>query len=167
MKVNNLKTGQLCYSNPSCVCFHLNCYKKNIKTPVSGLDIRQWQMGLEKRCILFLLEAFYCFIANKMEYQKMEFNRRLLLTSRVNFSDRLIIGHLGWISKRNLHHMLEICTLRPSFLHKCSLIWHHAFGLCTQLVTFFPVLGALYVSCRRPNCYEIPPWSQSILSSKF
>jgi hypothetical protein len=33
---------------------------------------------------------------------------------------------------------LEICALRPSFLHKFTLIWHHAFVTCAQLIAFFP-----------------------------
>jgi hypothetical protein len=40
--------------------------------------------------------------------------------------------------------MLEICTLRPSFLHKFTLIWHHAFAPSAQLATFLPDLDALY-----------------------
>jgi hypothetical protein len=43
---------------------------------------------------------------------------------------------------------IEICALRPSFLHTFALIWHHAFVPCTQLI-------ALYALRRAPNFYEI------------
>jgi hypothetical protein len=45
-------------------------------------------------------------------------------------------AYQGWISYSNLRPILEICALRPSFLHKFTLIWHHVFGPCAPLIAF-------------------------------
>jgi hypothetical protein len=51
--------------------------------------------------------------------------------------------------------MLRFCALHPSFLHKFTLIWHHAFAPCTQLIAFFQDLGALCALRRAPKFDEI------------
>jgi hypothetical protein len=51
------------------------------------------------------------------------------------------VAYLGWVSKNNLRTMLEICALRPSFLHKFTQIWHHALSPCAQLIAFSPRFG--------------------------
>jgi hypothetical protein len=51
--------------------------------------------------------------------------------------------------------MLEICTLRLSFLPKFNLVWHHEFESCAPLIAFLPDLGALYTLRRAPKFYEI------------
>jgi hypothetical protein len=48
---------------------------------------------------------------------------------------------LGWISYSNLCHTREICALCPSVLHKFTLIWHHEYGPCAQLIAFSPRFG--------------------------
>jgi hypothetical protein len=35
--------------------------------------------------------------------------------------------------------ILEICALRQSFFQKFTLIWHHAFASCAQLIAFSPI----------------------------
>jgi hypothetical protein len=38
----------------------------------------------------------------------------------------------------NLRPLLEIYPLRQSLLHTFTLIWHHAFAPCAQLIAFPP-----------------------------
>jgi hypothetical protein len=47
--------------------------------------------------------------------------------------------------------MLEIWALRPSFLNKFTLVWHHAFAPCAQLFKFSPRFWV------RPALYALRP----------
>jgi hypothetical protein len=47
--------------------------------------------------------------------------------------------------------MLEICILRPTFLHKFTLIWYHVFAPCSQIIGFSPRFGCAL--CFTPYAY--------------
>jgi hypothetical protein len=59
---------------------------------------------------------------------------------------------LGWISQGNLCPALAICALHPSFLHKFTLIWHHAFAPCifSQILVRFTLytVGPTFMKSR-------------------
>ncbi len=53
-----------------------------------------------------------------------------------------------------------MCALRPSFLPKVTLIWHHLFATCPQIIAYLRDFGALYPLRFAPNFYEIQPFAK-------
>jgi hypothetical protein len=64
---------------------------------------------------------------------------------------------LGCISKNHSCSTRKICILRPSFVHKFTLTFHHAFALCAPLMHFLTDLGRLYALRVHPTFMKSAP----------
>jgi hypothetical protein len=53
-------------------------------------------------------------------------------------TNMIITENVSW---GGFYITLEICALRSSFLHKFTIIWHHAFAPCAQLIALSSRFG--------------------------
>jgi hypothetical protein len=88
---------------------------------------------------------------------------------KINFAPVLLSKILRSISSKNsayqarggFHKTINALHLKLTLLHKCTPVWHHAFGPCTQLIAFSPRLGCTlrFMSCAQllwnPSQYSI------------
>jgi hypothetical protein len=99
----------------------------NIRPRVGMFKIKLFNNGFSKKVRARMFIS--CLRSNLIFYWEKKVQ---VWISRLNFD--LCRSAQGWISYNNICPTPEICSLRPSFLYKFTLIWHHAFAPCAQLI---------------------------------
>jgi hypothetical protein len=124
-----------------------------------------WNFKKKRNCLLWLFSSYGHFLPDS------EFP---LLRMKEPVSLQVWTKQNWWcISKSNLRPTLEIYALRPPFLYKFTVIWHHAFGPCAQLIAFSLRFGC--AQCHAINFFEIHPgfkqglrlWDRTVLFNKM